>query len=601
MGIISTVAGDGDYPAGWNPYFTDLYWPSGIAQDPDGSLYIVSSLQYKLKKQDPNGILATVAGNGSLGVHGGAYSGDGGPAVNAMLGWDIGVALGPDGSIYIADTSNHRIRRIGSDGIITTVVGNGNAGFSGDGGPAVQAELNNPYGVAVGHDGSIYIADSSNNRIRKVDPGGTITTVAGNGAASFGGDEGPAAQAQLWFPCGITVGPDGTIYIADTANNRVRKVGPDGIIHTIAGSGQSGFSGDGGAAVRAELDYPEGVAVGPDGSIYVGDAYNYRVRRIGTDGMVTTVAGNGTSGYSGDGSPAVKAEIGFSYGLTVGHDGKIYTSGEDFCVRAISPTLPGFSSGDILIPSEDGRLVYRFDSTGRHLSTLNALTGAVLYQFGYDGSGFLATITDGSGNVTTIEHDANGNPVAIVSPRGQKTALAVDANGYLSAITDPAGDARQFAYGPGGILTSMTTPNGSAYGFTYDGYGRLSQDGDPAGGSKSLVRTEDATGYNVAVTTGLGRTTNYSLHRNSTGAIDHLVISPDGTKSESVSGTDGSKTSTYSDGTSANSVQSPDPRFGMLAPLVANTTTTPGGLSLTSATSLERPFASQDASLPQPR
>ena len=166
---------------------------------------------------------------------------------------------------------NNRIRRVGPDGIITTVAGNGNAGYGGDGGPASSASLNCQYGVAVGPDGSIYIADSSNNRIRRVGPDGIITTVAGNGNAGYSGDGGPATSASLTDPDGVAVGPDGSIYIADSGNNRIRRVGPDGIITTVAGNGNSGYSGDGGPATSASLATPDGVAVGPDGSIYIAD------------------------------------------------------------------------------------------------------------------------------------------------------------------------------------------------------------------------------------------------------------------------------------------------------------------------------------------
>jgi RHS repeat-associated protein len=554
MGTISTVD-------------ASLLWPTGIAVGPDGSLYINDTDDGRLQKVATNGTIST--------VNAGA------------LNWFQGVAVGPDGSIYIADTRNYRIRKISPDGGISTVAGNGTQGYSGDGGPATQAELSSPWSVAVGSDGSIYIADAGNNRLRRVGPDGIITTIAGNGTGGFSGDGGPAGQAELNNPQGVAVAPDGSVYIADSNNCRIRKVGPDGFIKTVAGKGTAGYSGDGGAAIQAALNGPGGIATATDGSIYIADTGNSRIRKIASDGVITTIAGNGTGGYNGDGESALRAQLNLPIRVAVGPDGTVYETDNWNCrVRRISPPLPGFSSGDILVPSEDGSLVYRFDSTGKHLGTLNALTGAVLYQFGYDGSGLLATITDGSGNVTTVQHDANGNPTAIISAYGQKTTLTVDSNGYLSTVTDPAGDAYQFSYGSGGLMASMTTPNNNLYGFTYDVYGRLSKDSDPAGGSKTLVRTDDPTGYNVAVTTGLGRTTNYSLHQNSTGAINHVITSPDGTQIQTVTGTDGSEASTYSDGTRENSVQGPDPRFGMLAPISASTnTTTPGGLSLSRAMS----------------
>jgi RHS repeat-associated protein len=554
MGVISTVT-------------SSLLWPTGIAVGPDGSLYINDTDDGRLLKVATDGTTSTVNAGG--------------------LNWFQGVTVGPDGSVYIADTNNYRVKKVSPAGVVTTVAGNGTAGFSGDGGLATQAELSSPWGVAVGPDGSIYIADEGNNLIRRVGPDGIITTIAGNGTRGYSGDGGPAGQAEFSHPDGVAIGPDGALYVADEGNNRIRRVGTDGVITTVAGNGTAGFSGDGGAATGAALNNPAGIATAPDGSIYIADTGNSRIRKVDSDGVIATVAGNGTGGYNGDGESALQAELNLPVRVAVGPDGSIYDTDNWNCrVRRIAPPLPGFSIGDILLPSEDGSEVYTFNAAGKQLSTLNALTGAVLYQFGYDGSGLLSTITDGSGNVTTIQHDANGNPTAIISPFGQKTALAVDSNGYLSTITDPAGDAYQVSYGSGGLMASMTTPNNNGYSFTYDGFGRLTQDSDPAGGSKSLVRTDDPTGYSVAVTTGLGRTTNYQLHQLPIGTIDHVVISPDGTKTETVSRTDGSEVSTYPDGTTSNLVQGPDPRFGMLAPLAVSTSaTTPGGLSLKTAMS----------------
>src|SRR6185437_15974426 len=211
-----------------------------------------------------------VAGNGTAG-----FSGDDGPATQAMLSQPFAVAVASDGSVFIADTDNHRIRRVGPDGIITTVAGNGTSGFSGDGGPALQATLG-PFGVAVGPDGSIYIADATNGRIRQVGPDGIIATFAGNGRFEFSGDGGSATQAGLDWPVGVAVAADGTVYVAETeigvstiGNNRVRRIRPDGIITTVAGNGAVGFRGDGGAATQAALVRPRGVAVGPNGSLYI--------------------------------------------------------------------------------------------------------------------------------------------------------------------------------------------------------------------------------------------------------------------------------------------------------------------------------------------
>ncbi|RMG98350.1 MAG: hypothetical protein D6708_00630, partial [Candidatus Dadabacteria bacterium] len=264
-----------------------------------------------------------VAGNGCYDC----YEGDGGPANRAGFStpWDVAVA--PDGSYYIADTENDVIRKVDPSGIVTTFAGGGSPSDGlGDGLPATQARLDSPYSVALGPDGSVYIADTGNYRVRKVGLDGIITTVAGTGSRGFAGDDGSATEAQLSRVYGLEVGPDGTIYISDSGNYRVRKVDPKGNITTVAGTGVFGFSGDGGAATEAQLSQPYALALGPDGSLYVADHYNHRVRRISPLGTITTVAGNGIQGYSGDGGPAVDAEITYPQGLVVASDGVLYVS-----------------------------------------------------------------------------------------------------------------------------------------------------------------------------------------------------------------------------------------------------------------------------------
>jgi sugar lactone lactonase YvrE len=317
--VIETVAGTGERGfSGDGGLATDAQFnnPTGVALAPDGGFYIADYANNRIRRLGPDGIITTVAGIGTAGV-----SGDGDLATKAQLNRPYGVAAGPDGSLYIADTANHRIRRVGPDGIITTVAGNGASGFYGDGGPATVARLNQPWGVALGHDGSVYIADTYNYRIRRVDPDGIITTMAGNGTPGFGGDGGPATEAEIHYPTGVARGPDGSLYFADTGTRHVRRVWLDGIITTVAGNGAAGYSGDGGLATEAQLGLPAGVALGSDGSLYIADRGTHHVRAVGPDGIITTVAGNGTSGYSGDGEAATEAQLNRPYGVAVGPGG----------------------------------------------------------------------------------------------------------------------------------------------------------------------------------------------------------------------------------------------------------------------------------------
>jgi sugar lactone lactonase YvrE len=269
----------------------------------------------------PNNIITTAAGKGSLG-----YTGDGGAATNAFMHYPFGAVVDSSGNLYIADTYNQRIREVGTSGIITTVAGNGGAGYSGDGGAATNASLYYPRGVAVDASGNVYIADYYNNGIRKVGTNGIITTVAGNGTAGYSGDGGAATNASLHYPFGVAVDAAGSVYIADAANQRIRKVGGGGIITTVAGKGTVGFSGDGGAATNASLYYPSGMALDAAGNLYIADYYNNRIRRVDTNGIITTVAGNGSASYAGDGGAATNAGLNLPYGVAVDSFGNLYVA-----------------------------------------------------------------------------------------------------------------------------------------------------------------------------------------------------------------------------------------------------------------------------------
>ncbi len=271
-----------------------------------------------MRRVSPAGTIATVAGNGTAGS-----SGDGGEATDAQLEDPEGVAATADGGFLIADFGNDRVRRVSPGGTITTVAGNGTTGFSGDGGPATAAQLDGPVWVAATAGGGFLIADVDNNRVRRVSPGGTITTVAGSSATSgFSGDGGPAIAAELGSPDGVAPTADGGFLIADFDNHRVRRVSPNGTITTVAGSTQ-GFSGDGGPAIAAQLNGPAGIAVTPGGGFLIGDINNNRVRRVSPGGTITTVAGSGAAGFSGDGGLGTAAQLSLPVGVAVTADGGI--------------------------------------------------------------------------------------------------------------------------------------------------------------------------------------------------------------------------------------------------------------------------------------
>ncbi len=316
-GLLSLVAGTGI--AGFSgdnglAVNAQLSTPHGIALDSSGNLYIADSLNFRVRKV-ANGVITTVAGTGISG-----FTGDNGPAASAQLFYPLAVAVDAAGNLYIADEIGERIRKVGN-GVITTVAGNGNPGSGGDGGPATSAQLNSPVGIALDSAGNLYIADSSNNRIREV-TNGVITTVAGNGQRGNSGDGGPATGAELNNPFGVAFDSAGNLYIADTGNNTIRRIA-NGVIATVAGNGVQGFSGDGGPATGAELSSPLGVAVDSAGHLYIADQGNNRIRQV-TGGVIATVAGGGS--YIGDGGPATGAVLDVPFGVAVDSAGDVYIS-----------------------------------------------------------------------------------------------------------------------------------------------------------------------------------------------------------------------------------------------------------------------------------
>ena len=326
-GFIITVAGNGSaaYAGDGGPATNaSLHLPMGVAFDGVGNLYIADTYNSRLRQVNPNGFINTVAGNGAK-----TFAGDGGAATSASLNSPTGVALDAFGNLYIADKSNQRIREVGANGRITTVAGYGNAGYSGDGGPATNASLNNPVGVVVDASGNLYIADQFNNRIRRVGTNGIITSVAGNGTKTFAGDGGAATNASLAYPTGVALDPLGNLYIADSNNQRIRQVATNGLITTVAGNGLAACAGDGGAATNASLNDPYGVALDAFGNLYVADNNNQRIREVAANGLIITVAGGGGN-YPGDGGAPTNASMNNPCGVAVDPSGNLCIANESF-------------------------------------------------------------------------------------------------------------------------------------------------------------------------------------------------------------------------------------------------------------------------------
>ena len=303
-----------------------LVYPNGLALDDRGDLYISDIGTHRILKLNRLGRLIVVAGTGE-----GGFSGDGGPATKARLNAPHDLAFDTEGNLLIADTFNHRIRRVDRQGVITTVVGIGEAPYAGYGAPAPKDRLNNPQGVAVDRAGNILIADTYNRVVRRLDRNGTLTVIAGS-VAGLSGDGGPATEAQLNLPMAVTVGPDGGVYISDAANSRVRRITTDGKIQTVSGFGGgeglggAGFAGDGGPAEKAKLFSPADVKVDSAGNLYISDSGNNRIRVLsaGRAGVITTLAGSGRAGFSGDGKESIAAELNTPQKISIAKDGSVF-------------------------------------------------------------------------------------------------------------------------------------------------------------------------------------------------------------------------------------------------------------------------------------
>lgn len=341
-GILQGFSGDGGFAVG-----AKLHSPSNVAVDGSGNIYICDMTNNRIRKVTKStGYISTVAGNGTAG-----FSGDGGAATSAKLFAPRGVAVDGSGNIYISDNGNVRIRKVTvSTGIINTVAGTGTPGYNGDGGAATSAQINNNMGICIDGSGNFYIADNLNYRIRKVTVStGNISTVAGNGTSGFSGDGGAATSAKINSVIDVDVDGSGNLYIADGVNQRIRKVtASTGNISTVAGNGTAGFSGDGGAATSATMNSPCGVAVDGSGNIFIADNNNHRIRKVtASTGNISTVAGNGNVGDTGDGGAATSAAVDLPADVEVHNaSGTFYIQYYYSRIRAVNDTCPANAGPD---------------------------------------------------------------------------------------------------------------------------------------------------------------------------------------------------------------------------------------------------------------
>jgi protein gp37 len=470
---INTVVGGG--PSGLAPTSASLGVPVAVTQDSSGNVYIADTHFNRVYKIS-NGVLTVLAGNGVMG-----YSGDGGAATNAELSLPSGLAVDGAGDVFIALAGSNVVREVvASTGDIQTVAGTGTAGYAGDGGSATSAELNAPQGVFVDAAGDLFIADTGNNAVREVPSGGNIETIAGNGTAGYTGDGGVATGAELRAPVSVFADPAGDVFIADRGNNVIREVvASSKDIETVAGNGTAGASGDGGAATLAELNGPSGVALDGAGNIYISDTNNNIVREVTVaNGNIQTVAGSGLAGYSGDGGAAVYAELNAPKGLYIDSSADIFIadSGNSLIreVVAVNGTIHTYAGDATLGLSGDGSAPLD--------ASLNSPTGVALDGAGDifiadSKNNVVREVVESTGVIQTVAGrtaGSGGNGTGATSaPLNDPTDVFIDSAGNLFIADTGNNLIREVVAATGNIQTVATVALSAPSGVFVDGAGDI--------------------------------------------------------------------------------------------------------------------------------
>jgi RHS repeat-associated protein len=666
---VSVFAGTGNQGnAGLNGLASniDLNNPQDVATAPSGNIYIADYSNNRILKVDNTGLVTKIAGA----TLSGGYNGDNIPAVNSDIKHPSRLKIDRDENIYFIDEGNGRIRKISNAGIITTVAGNGiKTGYPVDNAAAVSSTIGFTDGLAVGNDGSIYLSSRFASAgldtiyydlIRRVDPSGKISTIAGVKETYPDFEEIPdsARALNVHIHTGLLdVTDDGTIYFA--SDRIIKKIDPTGIMKRIAGTHQEEYrneeeSGNKGLAIEASLGTISGITHDKEGNIYFseGSAYsayyaelhpsfstsrstdkktrsitneievkktpsvqtktannkksskivknisknissssalmigrsNNVIRKISSDGYVSKYAGilsYQEDPYEGTENMSTSTQFDKPAGISMGADGYLYIADNGtFRIRRVEPILPVFSNKGYNIVSEDGKEVYIFDKYGKHLETIDPLTGNKLFRFSYSQKGLLTSIKDVDSLSTTIERDTAGVARAIVSPFGQRTEFTIGAHDRITEIINPANEIVKYEYGQFGLATKYTDARNNSSTFEYDALGLLTKDTDPLGGYTTLSKTVYDDGYLVTATTAGGIVTRHRINNIIGGGTIFTNTGGDGLVTVTTETPDLKTITINPDGMTTKTQYKPDPRFGMAAPLIKNLTVeAPSGLA----------------------
>ena len=562
---------------------SDLGTPVNTFAAADGSLLVTdnqagdSQASGRVLSIAPDQTVTVIAGPGASGAAGSLF-----------IGSPQGVAMDGNGNVVFADFLNDAVRSITPGGTVQTLV----SAVPSDN-PLVQADLQALDGIAFGPRGELYLANG--DQLMRLE-GGQLVTFAGGGTADA--DEVPATQALLIGASGVAVASDGTVFLSERGarpatpfdpptpgGHRIRKITPDGVIHTLAGTGTPGFSGDGLDSTKAQLSGPRGLSLAQDGSLYVSDELNQRVRRITPDGTIETVIGGGDAVLK-DGQLAQKILLDSPNGVAVASDGTLFVATPTSVYRAAAG-LPQVDGKESLIPSTDGLTLFRFDARGKHEETLDAVTGVSLLRFQYDSSGLLQSVTDRDGLKTIVNRDSSGKLTAITAPFGQTTTFKVDSQDRIETVISPLDAAKnrqvsfQYDDAQQGLLNVSTDANGKTSGFQYDPLGNVNLFTDPTGYQEQFTATLNGRAATFDVTTKEGLTTRYSTAQVGS-IIKRDIRAPD---SSHVQWDDSTikQPFTSPDGTLVNNEFRADDFFGAQVLLPdTSTITTPGGRTVTS-------------------